>query len=66
MLSIYTQATRDYIASKARSALPGAPIVPGDEAAIAPRPRRALAAVLVALADRVSPEPVERSRWQTG
>ena len=66
MLSIYTQATRDYIASKARSALPAAPVVAGGEAVVAPRPRRALAAALVALADRVSPEPVERSRWQTG
>jgi hypothetical protein len=66
MLSIYTHATRDYIAAKARSALPGAPVLPAEEATVAPRPRRALAAVLVAMADRVSPEPVERSRWQTG
>jgi hypothetical protein len=66
MLSIYTQGSRDYIASKARSALPGAPVIPADDAAIAPRPRRALAAALVSLADRVSPEPVERSRWQIG
>ena len=66
MLSIYTKATRDYIGSRARSALPGAPVVRDDEAAPAARPRRALATILVALADRVSPEPVERSRWQTG
>jgi hypothetical protein len=66
MLSIYTQASHDYVASKVRSALPGAPVVAADEAAIAPRPRRALAVALVALADRVSPEPVERSRWQIG
>ena len=66
MLSIYTKATRDFVGSKALSALPGAPVVAEAEAAPAARPRRAVAGVLVALADRVSPEPVERSRWQAG
>ena len=66
MLSIYTKATRDFIGSRARSALPGAPVLTEEEAVSAARPRRALAVLLVALADRVSPEPIERSRWQTG
>ena len=66
MLSIQTKPARDYAASKARSALPDAPVVAEREPAVAPRPRRALAGVLVTLADRVSPEPVERSRWQSG
>jgi hypothetical protein len=62
----HNDATRDYISSTARSALPDTPVVPAAEATVAPRPRRALAAVLLSLADRVSPEPVERSRWQSG
>jgi hypothetical protein len=67
MLSIYTAATRRFIESGARSALPGAPVRPVAEAAApAARPRRALAVVLLTLADRVSPEPVERSRWESG
>jgi hypothetical protein len=61
----HNTATRDYISSAARSALPGAPVVRTTETAVVPRPRRALAAALIALADRVSPEPVERSRWQS-
>jgi hypothetical protein len=66
MLSIQTQPARDYAASKALSALPGAPVVAAPEPAVAPRPRRALAGLLLALADYVSPEPVERSRWESG
>jgi hypothetical protein len=66
MLSSHNGATRDFISSTARSALPAAPVVPAGDEAVAPGPRRALAAVLLNLADRVSPEPVERSRWQTG
>ena len=64
MLS-HNDATRDFISSPARSALPGAPVVQVREKTAAARPRRAVATVLVALADRVSPEPVERSRWQS-
>ena len=64
MLS-HNDATRDYISASARSALPDAPVVPA-RAASKRDPRRALAAALVTLADRVSPEPVERSRWQSG
>jgi hypothetical protein len=66
MLSFYTQATRRFIESEARSALPGAPVRSDSRAAPAARPRRALAGALLALAARVSPEPVERSRWQSG
>jgi hypothetical protein len=33
---------------------------------IAARPRRAVATILLTLADRIAPEPVERSRWQSG
>jgi len=64
MLS-HNHVTRDLIASTARSALPSAPVLETRETAPAARPRRVLATVLVALADRVSPEPVERSRWQS-
>ena len=63
MLS-HNSATRDYISSAARSALPDAPTVAA-HAVPAKTPRRALAAALIALADRISPEPVERSRWQS-
>jgi hypothetical protein len=63
MLS-HNDATREYISQNARSALPDAPTVPGTPTKATPR--RALAAVLLSLADRVSPEPVERSRWQSG
>jgi hypothetical protein len=61
----HNDATRDHISSTARSALPDAPVVNAGETAVAPRPRRALAGLLISLADRVSPEPVERSRWQS-
>jgi hypothetical protein len=63
MLS-HNDATRDYISKAARSALPGAPVVASTETAA--RPRRAIAGMLLTLADRIAPEPVERSRWQSG
>ena len=66
MLPVYAHAARGYIESQTRSALPGAPVRPVAEPAAAARPRRALAGILLKLADRVSPEPVERSRWETG
>jgi len=61
MLS-HNHVTRDYVGSSARSALPGAPVVPARQPA---GTRRLLAGALLALAHRVSPEPVERSRWQS-
>jgi hypothetical protein len=66
MLPVYARAARDYIKSHTRSALPHAPVRPAAEPAAAARPRRALAGILLTMADRVSPEPVERSRWETG
>lgn len=66
MLPIHAQLARRASTSHARSALPGAPVVAHDEAAPAAKTRRAVAGRLIALADRVSPEPVERSRWQSG
>jgi hypothetical protein len=66
MLSVHAHAARGLIESHTRSALPDAPVVAPDEPAPAARPRRALAVALLTLADRVSPEPVVRSRWQTG
>ena len=66
MLPVHAPIARRAVASTARSALPGAPVVTAEEAVPAATPRRAVAAALVALADRVSPEPVERSRWQSG
>jgi hypothetical protein len=66
MLPIHAQFTRRATVSHAQSALPGAPVVPDTQAAPAAATRRAVAARLIALADRVSPEPVERSRWQSG
>ena len=66
MLAVYSISARDRIASKANSALPGAPILAAETQAPAARPRRALAALLVGIASRVAPEPVERSRWQSG
>jgi hypothetical protein len=65
MLS-HNHVTREFVESGARSALPGAPVAAGREPVPAARPRRALAVALLTLADRVSPEPVERSRWQSG
>ena len=66
MLPVYAYTARRVIESHTRSALPGAPVLPADEPVAAARPRRAVAGVLLTLADRVSPEPVERSRWQSG
>ena len=66
MLPIHAQLARRATASQARSALPGAPVVPVAERPPAAGARRRLAASLITLADRVSPEPVERSRWQSG
>jgi hypothetical protein len=66
MLPVHATIARDASESHARSALPGAPVVPLRETAPAAAPRRALATLLLSLADRVSPEPVERSRWQSG
>jgi hypothetical protein len=66
MLPIHAQLVRRATESHAQSALPTAPV----EAIVQPAPaattRRVVAARLIALADRVSPEPVERSRWQSG
>jgi hypothetical protein len=66
MLPIHAQLVRHATESRAQSALPGAPVVPVAQAAPAAATRRVVAARLIALADRVSPEPVERSRWQSG
>jgi hypothetical protein len=66
MLPIHAQLARRATESRAQSALPGAPVVPVAQAAPAASTRRVVAARLIALADRVSPEPVERSRWQSG
>jgi hypothetical protein len=66
MLPIHAPLARRATESRVNSALPGAPIVPADEGAPAAATRRAVASRLIALADRVSPEPVERSRWQSG
>jgi hypothetical protein len=66
MLPVYTHASRGFLESESRSALPGAPVLPVPESAPATGPRRAVAGALLRLADRVSPEPVQRSRWQNG
>ena len=66
MLPVYAHASRRFVESHTRSALPGAPVVPVVEPAAAGGPRRAFAGALLTLADRVSPEPVERSRWESG
>ena len=66
MLPIHAQLARRATESHVRSALHDAPVVAQAEAVPAAATRRALASRLVALADRVSPEPVERSRWQSG
>ena len=66
MLPIHAQLARRASESHAQSALPGAPVRPAVEAAPAAATRRVVASRLIALADRVSPEPVERSRWQSG
>ena len=66
MLPVYAAAARSSIESHSRSALPDAPVLPVAETAVAASGRRAAATLLVNLADRVAPEPVERSRWQSG
>jgi hypothetical protein len=66
MLPIHAQLARRASESHVRSALPDAPVRPPAEAAPAAATRRVVASSLIALADRVSPEPVERSRWQSG
>jgi len=66
MLPIHAAIARRRNESHVRSALPGAPVVAVREQAPAAGPRRAVATALLTLADRVSPEPVERSRWQSG
>jgi hypothetical protein len=70
MLPVHAQLARRATESSVRSALPGAPVVPAPEPAPEPAPaaatRRVLATGLLALADRISPEPVERSRWESG
>jgi hypothetical protein len=57
---------RRYVESRVLSALPGAPVVPPRTSPPVARPRRLAAAALLRLADRLAPEPVERSRWQSG
>jgi hypothetical protein len=66
MLPIHAPLVRRAIESRALSALPAAPVRPAPEGAHAAATRRVVAMRLIALADRVSPEPVERSRWQSG
>jgi hypothetical protein len=66
MLPIHAPLVRHATESHVKSALPDAPVRRATEPAPAAGPRRVVAARLIALADRVSPEPVERSRWQSG
>ena len=66
MLPIHALLARRATASHVQSALPDAPVRQHAEPPAAAATRRALATRLIALADRVSPEPVERSRWQSG
>ena len=66
MLPITAQLARRATESHVHSALPGAAVRPAPEPVPAAATRRLIADRLVALADRVSPEPVERSRWQSG
>jgi len=66
MLPIHAQLARRASESHVQSALPGAPVRQAEEAAPAAATRRVVASTLISLADRVSPEPVERSRWQSG
>jgi len=66
MLPIHAPLARRGTESRATSALPDAPVLQITEDAAAAGPRRVVAARLIALADRISPEPVERSRWQSG
>jgi hypothetical protein len=66
MLPVHAHVTRGLIESHTRSALPDAPVRPVHEPVPAAATRRAVAVALLTLADRLSPEPVERSRWQSG
>jgi hypothetical protein len=66
MLPIQAQLVRRATESQVKSALPEAPVESTTQAVTAAGTRRVVAARLIALADRVSPEPVERSRWQSG
>ena len=66
MLPIHAQLARRATESHVLSAQPEAPVRAHEEAPPAAATRRVLATRLIALADRVSPEPVERSRWQSG
>ncbi len=66
MLPIYAQLSRHAIEANVRSALPDAPVSPPPEDVPAAATRRSLAVRLVALADHLSPDPVERSRWESG
>jgi hypothetical protein len=66
MLPVHAPLARRATESRARSALPGAPVRPAAATVPVATTRRVVAARLIALADRVSPEPVERSRWQSG
>ena len=66
MLPISALFSRQATESHAQSALPDAPVQPFAEDVPAAATRRVVASSLIALADRVSPEPVERSRWQSG
>ena len=66
MLPVYAAVARNSIESSSRSALPDAPVLPVAETVVAASGRRAVAGLLVNLADRLAPEPVERSRWQRG
>jgi hypothetical protein len=66
MLPIHAPLVRRATESHANSALPDAPVRPVREGVHAATTRRVVAERLIALADRVSPEPVERSRWQSG
>jgi hypothetical protein len=66
MLAIHAPLVRRATESHATSALPDAPVRPVAGGVPAATTRRVVAGRLIALADRVSPEPVERSRWQSG
>ena len=66
MLPMHAPLAIGAVRSVARAALPDAPVQPAPAAAEVAAPRRALADGLRTLADRLAPEPVERSRWQSG
>ena len=68
MLPIHAPLARRATESYALSALPTSPVRPAPARAAVPAAatRRVLAGRLIALANRVSPEPVERSRWLSG